>query len=63
MGSPEMDSGQTLNGASNSALWKIIRKRAHWLATLHRHPTDHELDEFTRLVEQLPAPAALRPTR
>ena len=62
MGSPHSDAAHALDG-SNAALWKLIRTRAHQLATLHRDPTDRELDEFTRLVEQLPAPAALRPSR
>jgi hypothetical protein len=62
MGFPELDRGQSLNG-SNADLWRLIRRRAHQLATLRRDPTDHELDEFTRLVERLPAPAALRPSR
>jgi len=57
-----MEPGRRFDG-SNAALWKLIRTRAHQLATLHRHPTDRELDEFTRLVEQLPPPAALRPNR
>ncbi len=43
---------------SNAEIWRLIRQRAHQLATLRRYPTDHELDEFTRLVERLPAPGA-----
>jgi len=62
MGSVDLEPGQDLHG-SKAALWKLIRTRAHQLATLHRHPTDRELDEFTRLVERLPAPAGLRPQR
>lgn len=62
MASPDMEPGRRLDG-SNAALWKLIRTRAHQLATLRRHPTDRELDEFTRLVEQLPPPAAVRPNR
>jgi len=45
---------------SNSAIWRQIRQQAHQLARRGRGPTDHELDEFTRLVQQLPAPGAVR---
>ncbi len=49
--------------SSNAAIWRQIRARAHQLATLRREPTDHELDEFTRLVQKLPAPEAVRSYR
>jgi hypothetical protein len=58
----ELDSGPSSDG-SNAAIWKLIRQRAHQLATLRRHPTDSELDDFTRLVQRLPAPGALRSSR
>jgi hypothetical protein len=57
MTSPEADISPS-GEHSNTALWRLIRKRAHQLATLRRDPTDHELDDFTRLVERLPAPRA-----
>lgn len=62
MGSPDVDAGQPEDG-SYAAMWRLIRQRAHQLATLRRHPTDRELDDFTRLVERLPAPRALHPGR
>lgn len=48
---------------SYAPLWRLIRMRAHQLATLGRSPTDRELDDFTRLVEQLPAPGLIRSLR
>jgi hypothetical protein len=48
---------------SYAPLWRLIWQRAHQLATLGRSPTDRELDDFTRLVENLPAPRAFRTTR
>jgi hypothetical protein len=48
---------------SYAPLWRLIRQRAHQLATLGRSPTDRELDDFTRLVEELPAPTAIRSMR
>jgi hypothetical protein len=62
MPSPELDGGQR-SELSNAAMWRLIRQRAHQLATLRRDPTDRELDDFTRLVEQLPAPQTIRSTR
>jgi hypothetical protein len=62
MTSPEHDLGLPSDG-SRAAIWRLIRQQAHQLATLRRNPTDRELDDFTRLVETLPAPRALRPGR
>ena len=61
MASPQPDPGPPADG-SNAAIWKLIRQRAHQLATGRRDATDHELDDFTRLVERLPPPVA-RPNR
>jgi len=44
----------------NSAIWRRIRQQAHQIAKRGRGPTDRELDDFTQLVQQLPAPAARR---
>lgn len=57
MGSPDLDHG--MSDGSNAALWRLIRKQAHHLATLRHQPTDRDLDDFTRLVELLPAPRGL----
>jgi hypothetical protein len=46
---------------SNAPMWRVIRQRAHQIASLRRRPTDQELDDFTRLVGQLPAPEAIPP--
>lgn len=56
MASPQPDPGSAPDG-SKAAIWRLIRHRAHQLATGRRDPTDHELDDFTRLVERLPPPA------
>ena len=58
MTSPEHDAGSSPEG-SRTAIWRQIRQQAHQLATLRRNPTDRELDDFTRLVETLPAPRSL----
>lgn len=62
MASGELDSVKS-SEHSNAAMWRLIRQRAHQLASLRRKPTDRELDDFTRLVERLPAPRALPSTR
>jgi hypothetical protein len=56
MTSSEIDAGHPER--SNADIWRLVRRRAHQLATLRRYPTDRELDDFTRLVERLPAPGA-----
>jgi len=45
---------------SNSAIWRRIRQQAHQIAKRGRGPTDRELDDFTRLVQELPAPGTAR---
>jgi hypothetical protein len=62
MGFSDVDPGQSADG-SYAAMWRLVRQRAHQLATLRRDPTDRELDDFTRLVERLRAPRALHPSR
>ena len=61
MASPEFESAPP--EYSYGPLWRLIRRRAHQLATLGRSPTDRELDDFTRLVEKLPAPRGTRSIR
>ncbi len=48
---------------SNATTWRLIRQRARQLAMLGRQPTDGELDDFTRLVGELPAPDMIRISR
>jgi hypothetical protein len=59
MGARENDAAPPPERA-NSALWRQIRRQANEIARRGRGPTDRELDDFTRLVQRLPAPRADR---